>query len=87
VGGIELVADKRTKLAFDPKVGVAMHCVAAAQAEGLIVRHLAGDTISLCPPLVISTQELGLLFERLGRALDKTLAWASSQRLVTTADH
>jgi 4-aminobutyrate---pyruvate transaminase len=65
---------------------VAMQCVAAAQAEGLIVRALIGDTISLCPPLIISALELGLLFERLGRALDRTLAWAKSQRLVTTAD-
>jgi 4-aminobutyrate--pyruvate transaminase len=84
MGGVELVADKRTKRAFDPKVGVAAYCVVAAQAEGLIVRHLSGDTVSLCPPLIISAQELDLLFERLGRALDKTLAWAKSERLVTT---
>lgn len=82
VGGVELVADKRTRRAFDPQAGVAARCVAAAQAEGLIVRHLAGDTVSLCPPLVISEAELDLLFERLGRALDGTLAWAKSEGLV-----
>jgi 4-aminobutyrate--pyruvate transaminase len=82
VGGVELVADKRTKRAFDPKLGVAARCVAAAQSEGLIVRAVIGDTISLCPPLIISAQELGLLFERLHRALDRTLAWAKSERLV-----
>ena len=82
MGGIELVADKRTKRAFDPKVGIAMHCVAAAQAEGLIVRALAGDTVSLCPPLIISAQELDLLFERLSRALDRTLQWARNEKLM-----
>ena len=82
MGGIELVADKRTKRAFDPKVGVAMHCVAAAQAEGLIVRALAGDTVSLCPPLIISAQELDLLFGRLSRALDRTLEWARNEKLM-----
>jgi 4-aminobutyrate---pyruvate transaminase len=82
VGGIELVADKRTKRAFDPKAGVAAHCVGAAQTEGLIVRYLIGDTISLCPPLVISARELDLLFERLGRALDRTLAWAKGEGLL-----
>jgi 4-aminobutyrate---pyruvate transaminase len=82
VGGIELVADKRTKRAFDPQLAVAARCVAAAQAEGLIVRALTGDTISLCPPLIIASQELDLLFERLRRALDRTLAWAKSERLV-----
>jgi 4-aminobutyrate--pyruvate transaminase len=82
VGGLELVADKRTKRSFDPKAGVAAYCVGAAQAEGLIVRYLLGDTISLCPPLVISAQELDLLFERLTRALDRTLAWAKGEGLV-----
>jgi 4-aminobutyrate---pyruvate transaminase len=82
VGGIELVADKRTKRAFDPQLAVATRCVAAAQAEGLIVRALTGDTISLCPPLIIAPQELDLLFERLRRGLDRTLAWAKSERLV-----
>src|SRR5262249_51534350 len=82
VGGLELVADKRTKRAFDPKAGVAAYCVGAAQAEGLIVRSLAGDTVSLCPPLIISAQELDLLFDRLGRALDRTLAWAKSGGLL-----
>jgi 4-aminobutyrate---pyruvate transaminase len=82
VGGIELVADKRTKRAFDPQSAVAARCVAAAQAEGLIVRALSGDTISLCPPLIIAPQELDLLFERLRRGLDRTLAWAKSERLM-----
>lgn len=82
VGGLELVADRDTRRAFDPKAGVGPRCVAAAQAEGLIVRAL-GDTISLCPPLIISAQELDLLFERLGRALDHTLAWAAGEGLMT----
>jgi 4-aminobutyrate--pyruvate transaminase len=82
VGGLELVADRRTKRSFDPKAGVAAYCVGAAQAEGLIVRYLSGDTVSLCPPLVITAQELDLLFERLGRALDHTLAWANGEGLL-----
>jgi 4-aminobutyrate--pyruvate transaminase len=82
VGGLELVADRRTRRAFDPKAGVAAYCVAAAQAEGLIVRSLAGDIISLCPPLIISAQELDLLFDRLSLALDRTLAWAKSGGLL-----
>jgi 4-aminobutyrate--pyruvate transaminase len=82
MGGIELVADRRTKRAFDPTAGVAAWCVGAAQAEGLIVRSLFGDTVSLCPPLIISAQELDLLFERLSRALDRTLAWARSEGLL-----
>jgi 4-aminobutyrate---pyruvate transaminase len=83
VGAVELVADKRTKRSFETKLAVAARCVAAAQSEGLIVRHLVGDTVSLCPPLIISPHELAQLFERLGRALDRTLEWARSERLIT----
>ena len=42
-----MVADKRTKRSFEPKRGVGARCVAFAQAEGLIVRSVAGDTLSL----------------------------------------
>jgi 4-aminobutyrate--pyruvate transaminase len=82
IGAIELVADKRTKRSFDAKLGVAARCVAAAVDEGLIVRHIFNDTISLCPPLIISPQELAELFARLRRALDRTLAWATSEGLM-----
>jgi 4-aminobutyrate--pyruvate transaminase len=83
MGALELVADKRTKRSFETARGVAARCVAAAQAEGLIVRNLAGDMLSLCPPLIISPQQLDDLFERLGRALDRTLEWTRSERLLS----
>jgi 4-aminobutyrate---pyruvate transaminase len=79
VAGIEMVADRRSKRSFDPKKGVGARCVAFAQAEGLIVRSLAGDTLSLCPPLIITPDELDQLFERLTRALDRTLDWAKGE--------
>ena len=81
IGALEIVADKRTKRSFDPARGVAARCVAFAQDEGLIVRHLASDTVSLCPPLIISPQQLDEMFERLQRALDRTLAWTRSEKL------
>jgi 4-aminobutyrate---pyruvate transaminase len=82
VGGLEMVVDKRTKKPFEPKQGVGARCVAFAEAEGLIVRALAGDTLSLCPPLVISAHEIEELFDRLTRALDRTLDWAMAQGLL-----
>jgi len=81
MGAIEIVADKPTKRSFAPAHGVAARCVAFAEDEGLIVRHLASDTVSLCPPLIISPQQLDEMFERLQRALDRTLAWTRSERL------
>ncbi len=81
IGGLELVADKKTKSSFAPEHGVAARAVQFAEAEGLIVRAVLGDVLTLCPPLVISEEEVGELFDRLGRALDKTLDWVTRERI------
>src|SRR5262249_23778310 len=82
VGGIELVADKKTKRSFDPKAGVGPRAVRYAEEEGLIVRFLLGDVMSICPPLIVTSAEIAELFDRLGRAVDRTLAWAKHERLI-----
>ncbi|HEX2555336.1 MAG TPA: aminotransferase [Microvirga sp.] len=82
IGGLELVADKRTKAQYDAKKGVALKCVGFAQAEGLIVRNLMGDRLAVCPPLVITEAEIHELFDRLTRALDRTAEWIAKEGLV-----
>jgi 4-aminobutyrate---pyruvate transaminase len=82
IGGLEIVADKATKRQFEVKKGVAAKCVGFAQAEGLIVRSLSNDRIALCPPLIISDAEIDDLFDRLGRALDRTAAWVHQEGLL-----
>jgi 4-aminobutyrate--pyruvate transaminase len=82
VGAVELVADKAAKRSFEAKAGVGPRAVAFAQAEGLILRFMPGDVLSICPPLIISPAELDELFDRLGRALDLTLDWARRERLL-----
>ena len=81
IGGMEIVADKQTKRQYDPKKGGAAKTVTFAQAEGLIVRSLMGDRIAVCPPLIISPEEIDTLFDRLERALDKTLDWVTAEKL------
>ena len=80
IGGVELVADKTTKRSFDPQHGVGARAVQFAEAEGLIVRSVLGDVLTLSPPLIISPQEIDELFDRLTRALDKTLDWATREQ-------
>jgi 4-aminobutyrate---pyruvate transaminase len=81
IGAIELVADKATKRSFDPKAAVGPRTVRFAEEEGLMVRFLAGDSISICPPLIIAPAEIDALFDRLGRALDRALDWVHRERL------
>jgi 4-aminobutyrate---pyruvate transaminase len=82
IGGVELVADKRAKRSFEAKSGVGPRAVRFAEDEGLILRSLTGDVLALCPPLVISEGEIDELFDRLARALDRTLAWARQEQIV-----
>jgi len=82
VGALELVADKRSKQPFDGKKGVGAQVVRNAEAEGLIVRGIAGDVLTICPPMIIAPAEINELFDRLGRALDKTLDWAKREQLL-----
>jgi 4-aminobutyrate--pyruvate transaminase len=74
IGAAELVADKQTKAAFDPKRGVGAYCTARCEANGLISRNM-GDTMAFCPPLVITENQIHEMFDKFGKALDETLAW------------
>ncbi|MCK0197924.1 aspartate aminotransferase family protein [Ancylobacter sp. 6x-1] len=73
IAALELVSDKATKAPFAPigKVGAAAY--AAGHANGLIVRAI-GDTVALCPPLVITESQVLELVARLGRTLDDVAA-------------
>ncbi len=84
IGGVELVADKKTKRAFPPQHGVAARAVQFAEAEGLIVRAVLGDVLTLSPPLIINAQEVDELFDRLTHALDKTLDWSTREKLAAS---
>jgi 4-aminobutyrate--pyruvate transaminase len=77
IGALEIVADKASKRSFDPKQFVGARCVGFAQEEGLIVRNLV-DSVAICPPLIIRETEIDLLFDRLGRALDRTQEWLAT---------
>jgi 4-aminobutyrate--pyruvate transaminase len=81
IGGIELVKNKSTKESFDLRQGVGPKVVKLAEEEGLICRAVAGDTIALSPPLIINGAEINLMFDALGRALDRAEEWVSKEGL------
>ena len=80
MGGIELVADKASKRPFDAKHGVGAQCVVACQEHGAILRAI-GDSVALCPPMIISEAELNELFDRIEMALADTEAWVHKMDL------
>ncbi|MFW6094458.1 MAG: aminotransferase [Pseudomonadota bacterium] len=76
IGAVELVEDKATGAAFDPARGIGAHAAARCEAHGLIVRAL-GDSLALCPPLIVTEDHVDEIFTKLEAALDDTLAAVS----------
>ena len=72
IGAIELVADKATKTPFDPAGRAGATVNAQAQENGLITRAM-GDTLALCPPLIIDEADINAMFDRLTKSLDAAL--------------
>ena len=84
IAGVELVADKASKAPFDPPGRVGGAFAKFAQEHGLIIRPL-GDTIGVCPPLIITAAEIDSLLERFGQALEDTQSWVGDQGLASVA--
>jgi 4-aminobutyrate---pyruvate transaminase len=81
VGACELVRNKATKEAFDRKLAVPARCMALCERRGLIVRAV-GDAVALCPPYIVTENQIDEIFERFAKGLDDTLEWARKERVL-----
>jgi 4-aminobutyrate--pyruvate transaminase len=81
IGAVELVRDKKTREAFDPKLAVGAKTAGFCQQHGLITRAIM-DSIAFCPPLVITEPQIGELFDRFALALDDAHGWAKQEGLL-----
>lgn len=79
IGGLEFVKDKRSKQSFDARLGVGAKAARFAEEEGVLCRAVGGDTLALCPPLVIDGAQVNALFDDIARALDRTESWARKE--------
>ncbi|MBR63723.1 MAG: aspartate aminotransferase family protein [Flavobacteriaceae bacterium] len=74
VAGIEFVENKETKKPFMPIGKMGQLVAKICQKNGLIVRAI-GDTIAICPPLIITEEQIHQLFD----ILDSSIEEASKQ--------
>jgi len=74
IAGLELVRDKNRRERFAPSDKIAFRVAAACLDQGLIVRALPGDTIAICPPLIIDEAGIDELVGKLEAALEVTAA-------------
>ena len=82
IGGLQLVADRKTKRFFAADARVATSVARFCLEEGLVIRALLNDRIAVCPPLIITEAEIHELFDRFERGLAKALDWARKERLI-----
>ncbi|WP_018898134.1 aspartate aminotransferase family protein [Rhizobium sp. 2MFCol3.1] len=71
IAGIELVADKTNRTPLSPTGKAGAIAFAAGHETGLIVRAI-GDTIALCPPLIIDEAQIHDLVARLKTTINLT---------------
>ncbi|KRS16117.1 aspartate aminotransferase family protein [Roseovarius indicus] len=78
--GIEIVADRDTKEAFDPAKGVSGKIKKAAFEQGLICYPMSGtidgkhgDHVMLAPPFIIEDAQLDELTDKLATAIDAAI--------------
>jgi 4-aminobutyrate--pyruvate transaminase len=81
VGALQLMQSKQPKRAFDPKQFVAAYMVKRAHEHGLICRPLMGDRVALCPPLIVTAEQIDEIFRRLTLALEDTAAMVREKGL------
>jgi putrescine aminotransferase len=68
---VELVSDKASRERLAPESEGAVFCRDTANQNGLMVRQ-TGDAMIMAPPLVCNTEEIDILIDKLGIALDET---------------
>ncbi|PZO81374.1 MAG: aspartate aminotransferase family protein, partial [Mesorhizobium amorphae] len=70
IGAVELVADKATKRPFEHIGRAGMLAAKLGHEEGLIFRAI-GDQLALCPPMIVTEDDVSEIIARMGRTLDR----------------
>ena len=84
IAGVELVADKATKKPFEPVGAAGAEFFRRAHAHGLVVRAI-GDTVALCPPLIITAAQVEDMMRRFTDTLEEVAAWAAGASALAAA--
>ncbi len=84
LGAVQLARRHGEPDLFDPAEKLAPWIMGRAAEHGLFVRVMRGESIAICPPLIITDGELDELFDKLGRTLDDVADEATRRGLLRT---
>ena len=79
IAAVELVANKETREPFASNA-VGVYCQKQCEERGLILRALGGNSVAICPPLVITEEHVEDLVGTLAEALDATLDYVHAEK-------
>ena len=69
LAGVEFVRDKESRASFDGSIGVARRVWLEALDDGVVFRPLPGDNLAMCPPFVISDDQIDTVVQVLDGAI------------------
>ncbi len=81
IGGFEIMRDGSARQPFEAQTGIMAKIMAFAEARGVITRAVV-DTLAICPPLIITAEEIEETLKRYRLALDDTYMWARTEGLL-----
>ena len=81
IAALELVSNKTTGASFENGAAGAM-AQKTCEANGLILRAVAGNAVALCPPLIITKEEVDEMLKRLKTSIDTTYDAMKEQGLI-----
>jgi len=81
IAAVELVRRATPREPFAPADGVGVYCANACHQSGLVLRNM-GDSMAICPPLIINEAQIDELVSKLAGAIDQTQDWAHKQGLL-----
>ena len=70
IAALELVEDKTART---PATDMAKRVTNLCQHNGLIVRNVAGNAVALCPPLIITREQIDEIMEKLTLSIEQAL--------------
>ncbi|MDF0596987.1 aspartate aminotransferase family protein [Psychromarinibacter halotolerans] len=85
LGGLQLSPDKDARAKFEAPVGtIGLRVRERCFANGVIMRHV-GDRMIVCPPLVITPEEIDTMVERALKSIDEAYEGAKADGLFKSA--
>jgi len=78
IGGLELSPDPARAATFAAPGKVGARLAQELLDHGVILRAI-GDTLAFCPPMIITEDEVEMIFAPMQAALDATHAWAKAE--------